>query len=1051
MFSCFRAAASDNIPIVLKLIQNFNVNVENHEVQTAQTVMHIACEKLSKLRFYLVKHYPRLLKKRDITGKLPLHIACARNDIQFISWLFGKILAIEEDEENSSAVGASSIPRARSLSDVLSPSAIIPPNKSFQNIFSKPQPLYTSRYSSKKLGRASSPQLLLEDNGVEGLGSDDESENNDSYSRPLSFIIEKSLSVSYSGSSKSGSSESSGIMSSRRVFQSFKSKIMGKEHIDKESEDKISAAPPIPPKDNDIAPPLPPKSYRASPPISPKNSDIEDAIMPITLASSSSDSSFSFSAGIGVLKGPRTFSFMGYSEEEFLETHKSLQSYQVEVNLLLDLENLIAHHPLTRAEIIGIKPFSVDEGGDTIFHILARNDHYDSLSVMVKVANFLKHQIKLDMLINREGFHSRLPIEEALHVRSHRCVHKLIHLSMVAGLMPQLLQDPHLIKGAVFVNDLKLVRMLIENGFHQGIKPAISLAILSEYRNLLRILLFWQTQVMNSMECARPKKMNGQRVLSLDKGTIKWCEIQLETIDSQWLYDSTCAANSVSQSLRSFPISGDITERNFEYFKALGVECLQYFDNVVSYSALTTTLPVTLAPITEINISENQLGCVPVELFQMENLKVLRLSHNALTELPVSKDFRENLYKSKLVKIDLDWNHLQELPEDFFCGVASSLVELSVQYNKLEILPPGLWVMPKLKKIKLAHNKLKNLHVLGHSSNFVDFNTSKSISDIFDTDPSGELLCVGNENLPEIQQLKEYLHRLAKFYVTVFAAKGINDIDFNCVWRDVIDLHLTRYHSLQDSGEIITASLEESPQYLRLFEVDEDWDTFKKNTVDLELLDLSYNQFGIFPWDLACIAPNLQKLDLRGNSIVNFDIVHSVPKKIHSLILVQNKLVSLNLERLKTFPCGNVIRLLSAEDLITDSYCQHCNHSFLESLSNLMLDQNELSYFPILETSHREASVVSSDLDTFYPELSVLSLAKNKFTVVPKNLHHLFHLNSLDLSHNEIVELPLDMGLMNISNLLLLKLDGMYIRNIPEGLQGKPKQLLYHLKALKQK
>ena len=1044
----YRAGASDNIPIVLKLIQNFNANVENHEMLTAQTIMHIACENLSKLRFYLVKHFPQLLTKRDVTGKLPLHISCAKNDIQFISWIFGKILALEDDEVSDSIIGISSLPRTRSLSDVLSPSATLPPNKSFQCIFSKPRPDYAAKYFSKNQVRGLSPQLSLEeDNGVEGLDSD---ENNESFSRPLSFCIERSLSASYSGSSRSGSSESSVVVSPRRVFQSFKFKTKGKEHSE-EVEDKITTAPPIPPKNNEIPPLLPPRNSDIAPPIPPKNKAIEDAIMPITLATSGSDSSFSFNAGIGVLKGPRTFSFMGCSEEEFVESHKSLHAYQVLVNKLLDLENLIALHPLTRPEIVSIKPFSVDEEGDTIFHILARSDHYDSLSVIVRVANFLKQQVNLEMLVNREGFNSRLPIEEALHVRSHRCVYKLIRLSMAAGLMPQLLQDPHVLKGAVFVNDIKLVRMLIENGFHQGIKPAISLAILSEYHDLLRILLFWQTQVMNSMEYARLKKLKGQRMLSLDHGTIKWCEIQLENIDVQWLYDATCATNSVSQCLRFFPISHDITEKNFEYFKALGVECLQYFDSVVGYLGLTATLPAPLAPITEINISENQLGSVPMELFQMPSLKVLRLSHNALTELPVSKNLSANFYKSKLVKIDLDWNHIQELPDDLFCGVASSLVELSVQYNKLEKLPPGLWVMPKLKKIKLAHNKLKKLHVLSHPSYFVDFDTSKNIKLMFDTNSNGELVCAGDENAAEMKQLVEYLHRLAKFYLTVFAAKGISDINFDCVWRDVIDLHIARYHSLQNSDETIPASLEGSPQILQLLEGDEDWDSFNKSIVDLELLDLSYNQFNTFPWDLACIAPNLQKLDLRGNSIINFDIVHSVPRKTLSIVLVQNKLVSLNLERLKSLPCGNVVRLLSAEDLITDSYCQHCNHSFLECLSNLMLDQNELSYFPILETPHTVTSDGSFDLDTFYPELSILSLAKNKFTAVPKNLHHLVHLSSLDLSHNEIVELPLDMGLMNISNLLLLKLDGMYIRNIPEGLLEKPKQLLYHLKALKQK
>ena len=1020
----------------MKLIKNFNVNVENHDLHTAQTIMHIACERMSKLRFYLVKHYPRLLTKKDITGKLPLHIACAQNDIQFISWLFGSILAIEDDEEDSVSEN-SSMARTRSLSDILSPSPSIPPNKSLQVMF----PKFRANLTSKRV-----PPTDFSSDYEGGDDNDDDTGYSDgiyfSGSQPPSvslrsgvFGIDRSLSASCSGSSKSGSSEFHGKISARKVLQNSKAKeVLGVQ---------INGSYPS----NGIE----------------SSNDMEDAIKISSSDLDSKPSAFVFNTDGNehneVIKEPQKLSLLGYSDE-FMELNSSLPFQQAEVNELLSLESLVTQHPLTRTEIVETKPFSVDEEGDTIFHILARNDYYESLSVIVRVANFLKHQVKLDMLTNREGFHCRLPIEEALHVRSHKCVQKLIQLSMAAGLMPELLQDPHVLKCAVFVNDVKLVRILIENGFHQGIKPAISLAILSEYHELLRILLFWQTQVINSVEYARLKKSKGQRLLCLDKGTIKWCEIQLETIHHQWLFDAACAASSVSQCLRFSSIYGDITEKNFEYFRALGIECLQYFDNL-SYPGLVKTLHVPLVPVTEVNISENQLRCVPIELFQMQNLRVLRLSHNALTELPSCPNLQDNMYTSQLVKIDLDWNFLQDLPEELFRGVARSLVELSVQYNQLQRLPPGLWVMPNLKKIKLAHNKLERLHTLSLPCNFVDFGTSNNVKVMFDTDHNGELLCFGDKNALEVQQLMKYLQSLANFYLTVCAARGLSDnVNASCIWRDVIDIHIARCCTLQQgTDEVVNTAIDREPQMLRIFEGDDDLDSVIKCTLDLELLDLSYNKFSTFPWDLACIAPKLQKLDFRGNELVNLDIVHSIPKKIHSLILVKNKLLSLNRERSFSLPCGNVLLLLCSDDLSIDGYCQHCNHSTLEQLSNLMLDQNRLNLFPILDSPRIEASSLTSGLadfeivqcDTFYPELSILSLARNKFTTVPKQLHQLVHLSSLDLSYNEIMELPLDMGLMNISNLLLLKLDGMYIRNVPEALLGKPKQLLNHLKALKQK
>ncbi len=1033
----------------MKLIRSFHVNVENHDLKTAKTVMHIACEKMSKLRFYLVKHFPRLLSKRDVTGKLPLHIACAKNDIQFISWLFGNILAIEDDEEESLS-GDYVLHRTRSLSNILSPSASVPSNKSLQVIF--PQfPTDFSSTSSFKKKQKDKPGSYSEDDNMGECNHHNKDGNNNHDSNPCSasflsemaFGIDRSLSASYSASSRSGSSESSKISNAQQIFQKAKVKesfdLSGQEN---RSEERSSV-------------------NEASLSIASNPNNTGDGIIPIQMSSGVNDASLFFKENAergGIFKGPRTSSVLKYSEE-YLESKPSLQSQQAEVNKLLDLENVISLQPLTRREVVDIKPFSVDEEGDTIFHILARNDYYDSLAVMVRVANFLKHEVKLDMMTTREGFHSMLPIEEAVHVRSSKCVQKLIQLCMAAGRMPELLQDPHVLKCAVFVNDYKLVRILIENGFHQGIKPAISLAILSEYEDLLRILLFWQTQVINSMEYAQVKKYKGQRILSLNKGIIKWCEIQLESFNQEWLQDAACAASSVSQCLGYSAISGDITEKNFEYFRALGTECLQYFDNL-SYSSLKPP-HISLAPIAEVNISENQLKFIPIELFQMQNLTILNLSHNALTELPASADLKDNLYTSQLEKIDLDWNQLEELPEELFRGVANSLTELSVQYNQLERLPPGLWVMPKLKKIKLAHNKLEKLHTLSLPCFFNDFNTSNNIKVLFDTDSSGNILCNGDTNTIEVKQLVQYLQTLSKFYLTLFSARGLNNmVNSINVTRELIDIHIARCCTFQQTTEeVVTSTLNREPQILRLFEGEEDMDSIIKCTLELELLDLSYNQFCNFPWDLPCLVPKLQKLDFRGNNLKSVDIVHSMPKKILSVILVQNKLFSLNRQRSQNLPCGNVLRLLCSDDLVTEGYCQHCNHSALEQLSNLMLDQNELNYFPIMDSPRVEPSCVSSGLsdfdiikcDTYFPELSILSLSRNKLTEVPKKLHQLGHLSSLDLSYNEITELPLEMGLINTSNLLLLKLDGMYIRNISEGLLSKPKQLINHLKSLKQK
>ena len=981
---------------------------------TAETILHIACQNKSKLRFYLVKHHPCLIRKRDLGGRLPLHIACQNNDIIFVSWLLGNILAQargDVDDENSTF---SSIVRARSMSDILSRSTSVHPNKSLKGV----SPLSpVDIISFKPTNCIPSPDYAREGEDIEDFSPHES--NLRELGLLLSYESNRSFSYSFNEGSRSGSSE--------RSFPIIQSPLQSSGSV---------------------------MSY-----------DVTEPSCNGTHENDGEEATCGNGRHGDTLYGVNSANHDGViphlrNSEHYLDKSSSMPLLPPDADSLLGLENLLSQHPLSISDVVGMKPFSMEEKGDTVFHILARANNSRILAVIVKVADFLKHQVKLDVLTNRDGFHSRLPIEEALHVKGHKCVQLLIQLTVAAGLMSELLMDPHLIKCAVFVNDIQLVRILIENGFHQGLMPALSLAIMSEYQDILRILLFWQTQVINSTKFARMKIYGGRKMMLLKNGVVKWEEIQLESVQGQWITDSIAATNSVSKLLRFSCLQTDITEKNVDFFKALGMECLQYFDGQ-TYPLQSLKLHVPLAPITEVHICENQLSCVPIELFQMKHLRVLRLSHNTLTKLPSSLTFNEHIYTSQLVKLDLDWNDLKELPEDMFRGLALSLRELSVQYNQLEKLPPGLWVMPKLKKLKLSHNKLKRLHTLSYYCHFNDSETSKIVSTFFETNDRGDLICTNVEYSIEMQQCTKYLNRLANFYITVCAARGCNVFHTaDSVFQEILDICAARYKKLVHNDEEEDTTLLQQPQILRMFEEDEELESVIKCTMDLDLLDLSYNRFKQFPWDLACIVPKLQKLDFRGNALTLLDIVHSIPSELHSLVLVSNDLVSLNKVRSFNLPCGNPMRLLFVqEDLVSDGYCQHCSHSTLEKLSSLMLDHNKLDYFPIVGTPQLEAPDIVTGFsdyqivrcETYYPELSILSLANNRLFSVPKHLDRLVHLSSLNLSFNNIVELPLDMGLMNISNLLLLKLDGLFLRNIPDNLLTKPKQLQQHLKALKQK
>lgn len=104
-----------------------------------------------------------------------------------------------------------------------------------------------------------------------------------------------------------------------------------------------------------------------------------------------------------------------------------------------------------------------------------------------------------------------------------------------------------------------------------------------------------------------------------------------------------------------------------------------------------------------VDLSWNQLDCVPESLCESSRLEVLDLNHNSVAELPVrllcSGSLRkllagwnqlcrlaERLERSQLEVLDLQHNALTELPSNLFIK-AQSLRYLNVSANKLECLP----------------------------------------------------------------------------------------------------------------------------------------------------------------------------------------------------------------------------------------------------------------------------------------------------------------------------------------------------------------------------
>ena len=721
--------------------------------------------------------------------------------------------------------------------------------------------------------------------------------------------------------------------------------------------------------------------------------------------------------------------------------------------------------PLGVEHIVELDLFSKTRKGQTVFHILAHEDHSQLLLLMLKVAEFLQSRLDLSFFFHRSKLYGTLPIDKAIGFKSKKCAQLILRFMSITGCLPQLLQDILILKIATFTDQLDIVKLLIEHGFHKGLigDKAISLiSMLTNYPEMLRLILYCQTQTVNALEFSRvSSSINHIRILN--KGGINWKGLKLEYIDPIWLEDCLSAIDSVSKTLGLMCVSLSV-ENNYVFFEELGKLCIEYFDGKITSSVIKRTSRHFI-PVTKVYISENNLKKVPVELFQLPSLSEIYLSHNQLESLPSSDDPCEMLYTAPISKLMLDWNHLHSLPEVLFRDLAKSLTELNVEYNVLEDLPPGLWVTPALKIVKLAHNHLSRLHYLSSPKYFTNADISKKVVNSF-TVLSGALVCDNPMNDQSLTEIKQYLTRLVDFQHTmniVHPSSQPNATSFEEIMKDIISLHLSRVghvtsqpkDSEGEAGHRRSRSLLAEVIFPTFLQTENKSVLFASG--NFELIDLSHNSFCEVPWELPCIAPELKKLYLNSNSIQELNIINNMPHSVWSMYLNNNQIESVEKACQMPLPCGHPVMLLAIVPKTYDGiqYCRHINHKTLDNLSLLSLNCNKLKEFPTIRVSSiTSSSKMDTDLDDdclpLYPNLSVLSLESNQLVRFPNHLYCLTKLNSIVLSHNAFNELPLEAGLINQRNLYILELEGMNVRNIPSHLLNKPtpKLLLNHLKSM---
>lgn len=109
-----------------------------------------------------------------------------------------------------------------------------------------------------------------------------------------------------------------------------------------------------------------------------------------------------------------------------------------------------------------------------------------------------------------------------------------------------------------------------------------------------------------------------------------------------------------------------------------------------------------LQELRQLRLSHNQLSVLPLELFSLPLLYSLTLQHNLLESLPSELGQLQGL-----TELDVSSNRLRELP--VAVGDLHALTTLNLQHNQLSALPDSLGRLSNLRVLECSNNQLTDL------------------------------------------------------------------------------------------------------------------------------------------------------------------------------------------------------------------------------------------------------------------------------------------------------------------------------------------------------
>ncbi|OCT61761.1 hypothetical protein XELAEV_18047790mg [Xenopus laevis] len=304
----------------------------------------------------------------------------------------------------------------------------------------------------------------------------------------------------------------------------------------------------------------------------------------------------------------------------------------------------------------------------------------------------------------------------------------------------------------------------------------------------------------------------------------------------------------------------------------------------VSHNSLTTlhgelsSLPCLRAIVARANNLKN--SGIPDDIFQLDDLSVLDLSYNQLSECP-----RELENGKNMLVLNLSHNSIDNIPNQLFINL-TDLLYLDVSDNKLDSLPPQMRRLVHLQTLilnnnPLLHAQLRQLPAMTALQTLHLRNTQRSQSNL---PTSLEVLTSLSDvdlSMNELTRIPECLYTLSNLKRLNLSSNQISEISL-CIdqWAQLETLNLAR-NQLTSLPSAICKLVKLKKLYLNSNKLDFDGIPSGIGKLsNLEEFMAANNNLELIPESL-CRCSKLRKLVLNKNRLV------TLPEAIHFLTDVE--------------------------------------------------------------------------------------------------------------------------------------------------------------------